>query len=256
MDDQDVPTARSPWLWDSAVLDGRPLAIAHGAGNDLKRLKAAEARQVDFVEADVWFQRGAVEVRHHRVWGRGGLWFTVNRWRVAPAWGRQLKLADLVEVSADSTRLMLDLKGVSPQLAPGLVETMRRLAPGRPYAVCSRSWGLLDAFRAHPDVLVVHSVGNEQELRAVRDSLNWHGHHALAVRHELLSRRRVDALHEVAPLLLAWTVDDRSRTEQLLHWGVHGIISNRLDLLQEVVASRTESLSRQALERQAGTSKP
>jgi glycerophosphoryl diester phosphodiesterase len=40
-------------------------------------------------------------------------------------------------------------------------------------------------------------------------------------------------------MLLAWTVNGEARMRQLLEWGVTGIISDRLELLEGLLQART-----------------
>lgn len=209
-----------------------PLAVAHRAGNDLRLLREAEAARVDLVEVDVWLHRGQVEVRHLRRFPRSLLPLLVGQWRVERGWGKQLTLADVLAASAPATRLMLDMKGVDIRLAPTLIEVMAALQPERQYAVVSRRWALLEAFRDHGHAFVIHAAGDERELRDVRRQLTWHDHHAVAVNHLLLTAERVSELRASAPTLLAWTVNDQARMRQLVDWGVNGIISDRLDVLR------------------------
>lgn len=213
----------------------RPLAIAHRAGNHLPLLYPAERLGVDFVEADLWLHRGRVEVRHLRTFGELPLPLLWDRWQLARGWGERLTLPELLSAADPRTTFMLDLKGVDGRLASQVRQTMAALAPGRPYATCSQSWDLLEEFRCHHHVLVMHSVGDERMLRRVRERLTWHDHHALSIDHRLLTAARVAELRHLAPTLLAWTVNDEARMRQLLEWGVSGIISDRLELLRTLV---------------------
>jgi glycerophosphoryl diester phosphodiesterase len=131
--------------------------------------------------------------------------------------------------------LLLDLKGVDTRLAPNLIEAMATLAPERRYAVSTRRWSLLEAFREYADVFVVHAAASASELQSVRDHLNWHDHHAVALDHRLLTPARVEELRTYAPALFAWTVNEEARMRQLVEWGVNGIISDRLDVLRAVL---------------------
>jgi hypothetical protein len=201
-------------------------------------LRAAEELGADFVEADVWFAGGRIEVRHLRTFGRLHVPLLWERWRLVPGWGKRLTLPDLLAVSAPRTGLMLDLKGVDARLAPNLIEAMATLAPERLYAVSTRRWQLLEAFREHGHVLVIHAAGDQRELHEVRNRLDSHDHYGVAVDHRLLTPARVSELRKSAPVLFAWTVNDESRMRQLVEWGVNGIISDRHHVLRAVLQLR------------------
>ena len=59
-----------------------------------------------------------------------------------------------------------------------------------------------------------------------------------AARGAQLDRRFVDAAHNAQAQVHAWTVNERVDMERLLDLGVDGIVTDRPDLLNEVVASR------------------
>jgi hypothetical protein len=221
-----------------SITDARPLAVAHRAGNELHLLHAAEAAGVDLVEADLWFDRGRIEVRHLKTFGWLPIPVLWDRWKLAPGWGDRFTLPELIEASAPTTGLMLDLKGLNPRLASDLIETMATLAPGRPYAVSSQSWDLLEAFREHGHVFVIHSAGNERMLRDVRGRLTWHDRHAVGVDQRLLTPDRVASLRELAPTVFSWRVNTEARMHELLSWGVNGIISDSFEVLAALLRSR------------------
>ena len=53
-----------------------------------------------------------------------------------------------------------------------------------------------------------------------------------------LDRRVVDAVHEAGAHVHAWTVNEPEDMARLLDWGVDGIVTDRPDILNEVVAQR------------------
>src|SRR3954451_8811955 len=119
------------------------LAVAHRSGNTVAGLRAALDAGVDLVEADVHAYRGRLEVRHLR--SMGGLPFLWDREGIVRRRGR-LELAELVAALGDDHRLMIDLKGVHPQLAPKVARLLRATSPDRSLTVCTKSWWMLDAF--------------------------------------------------------------------------------------------------------------
>jgi glycerophosphoryl diester phosphodiesterase len=56
-----------------------------------------------------------------------------------------------------------------------------------------------------------------------------------------IDRRFVEAIHGAGRQIHCWTVNDAVEMERLLDLGVDGIVSDRPDLLNEVVARRAAS---------------
>lgn len=216
------------------VSPGRPLTVAHRAANSPTQLARAEALGVDLIEADVRWHRGRLEVRHSKTMGAIPLLW--DRWSLERGWGRRFLLEELIELTEGQTELMLDIKGGGEEFALRVREAMRAEAPGVAYSVCSQFWHLLEPFRDEPGVRVIHSVGNERMLREVVSRLTWHDRHAISIHRRLLSPARVAMLLEHAPTVMSWPVNDRATLARLTSWGVNGVISDRLDLLAEVVA--------------------
>ena len=122
----------------------RMLAIAHRSGNTVAGLREALDAGVDLVEADVHAYRGRLEVRHLR--SMGGLPFLWDREGVVRRRPHhRLVLADLIEALGDDHRLMIDLKGVHPRLAPKVARLLRESSPTARSRVCTKS--LVDAGR-------------------------------------------------------------------------------------------------------------
>ena len=58
---------------------------------------------------------------------------------------------------------------------------------------------------------------------------------------KLLTREVAASLLRLTPTLVSWTVNDRETLEQLRARGVSGVISDRLELLRELVQERESS---------------
>ncbi len=215
----------------------RPLAIAHRAGNELTRLRLAQAAGVDLVEADVWSWRGKLEVRHTKTMGPVPLLW--DRWKLAPAWSHRLTIEELLAASSAGTEFMFDLKGNNPHLPAQLVRAVRETTPGRRFMVCSQSWDLLEPFRDHPEVRVAHSVGSAEQLAKVWPRLTWHDHHVVSIHRKLLSSQTVGMLKERAEMVFTWPINTQETLRAVLAWGVDGIISDSIPLLRDLVARRS-----------------
>ena len=212
------------------------MTIAHRAGNDLRTLLAAQDAGVDLIELDVWRYRGRIEVRHLKTMGPVPLLW--DRWKLANARAPRLLLGELLREAQPGTELMLDLKGTDPALPEEAARAMERWLPGRPYTVSSQSWDLLTPFHDRANVRVIYSVGNEDALRRIPERVAAVEGAAIGTHRKLLTREVAESLLRLTPTLVSWTVNDRETLERLRAWGVSGVISDRLELLQELVRER------------------
>jgi glycerophosphoryl diester phosphodiesterase len=213
----------------------RPLAIAHRAGNELSTLRAAEQAGADLVEADVWFYRGRLEVRHLKTMGPIPLLW--DRWKLAPASTPRLLLPQLLEAAGPAVQLMFDLKGTDGRLPGALLDATSAHLPGRPFTVCSQSWELLEALHDLPLVRVAHSVGSRRQLARLPARLPSPGQHMISIHFKLLSDAVVASLRERAGTIITWPINTRERFEQVANWGVDGFTTDNLELLRQVCAA-------------------
>lgn len=211
------------------------LAVAHRRGNTVEGLREALAAGVDLVEADVHAYRGRLEVRHLRsmgglpwLWDASGL---VHRRRHA-----HVELAELVGALGDDHRLMIDLKGIHPRLAPSVARLLREAAPDRGLTVCTKSWWMLDAFDL--PVRQVLSAATARGMSRLRARLARGGVHGVSVRLSLLNPALVDELHRGTDLVMTWPVDTADALARARAAGVDAVISKDLELLREVLAVR------------------
>jgi glycerophosphoryl diester phosphodiesterase len=217
-------------------MEHRSLAIAHRAGNDLNRLRLAEQLGADLVEADVWMYRGRLEIRHLKTIGPlPVMWDT---WRLAGRPRLPFTLADLLTAVGPETELMLDLKGSAAGLPSALLGDLSQVRPDRRVTLCSRNWTMLDAFPGDPRLRVVHSIGNNRQLRAYLGSRSRRPSHGISIRSTLLSPTLVRSLKERVPLVMAWPVNTVHRMHELTAWGVNGLISDEIELLRDFIGGR------------------
>lgn len=211
----------------------RLLAVAHRSGNSVAGLRAALDAGVDLVECDVHAYRGRLEVRHHR--SMGGLPFLWDREGVISRrrHGR-FELHELIGALGDDHRLMIDLKGVHPRLAPQVARLLRAESPDRSLTVCTKAWWMLDAF----DVPVrrVLSAATRRGVERLRARLATGPVDGVSVRLSLLTPSLVAELHHGTEMVLAWTVDDEVALAKARAVGADGVIGKDLDLLRQVVA--------------------
>ncbi len=211
------------------------LAVAHRRGNSLAGLREALDVGVDLVEADVHAYRGRLEVRHLRTMG-GLPWLWDATALVHRRRHGHLELADLVAALGDDHRLMIDLKGVHPRLAPSVARLLREATPDRGLTVCTKSWWMLDAF----DVPVrrVLSAATHRGLARLRARVARAPVHGVSVRRSLLTPSLVEELHRGTDLVMTWPVDTPEALADARRLGVDAVISKEMDVLRQVVADR------------------
>jgi glycerophosphoryl diester phosphodiesterase len=211
----------------------RMLAIAHRSGNTLEGLRAALDAGVDLVEADVHAYRGRLEVRHLKsmgglpyLWDRGVLMHRRAYERV--------ELGELIAALGGDARLMIDLKGVHPRLAGSVAQVLRDLAPDGALTVCTKHWGMLDAF----DVPVrrVLSASNRRGLSRLRRRLARGPAYGVSVHRRLLAPDLVAELQRSTEVVMTWPVDTDEALADARRLGVHAVISKDLGLLGRVLA--------------------
>ena len=213
----------------------RLLAVAHRSGNTVDGMRSALDAGVDLVEADVHAYRGRLEVRHLK--SMGGLPYLWDRGELVRRRGyERVELAELVTELGGDARLMIDLKGVHPRLAASVARVLREVAPDGSLTVCTKHWGMLDAF----DVPVrrVLSASNRAGLARLRRRVARDPAYGVSVHRRLLSPSVVHELQRSTQVVMTWPVDTAEALDDARRLGVDGVISKNLALLAEVLAPR------------------
>jgi glycerophosphoryl diester phosphodiesterase len=203
--------------------------IAHRSGNSLTGLRAAEALGLRAVEADLRLFRGRIEVRHLKTLGPIPLLW--DRWELSNPFAQRLLLPELLEAVGPGTELVLDLKGRDGRLSRLVLEALRPLLGRAAVTVCARSWPLLEPFRGE-GVRLVHSVGSARQLRRLRRRAAGARLEAVAVHERLVDARSAHELRALAEIVFAWPVNTLERARELVQHGVHGLITDRPEMLR------------------------
>ncbi|GAA4858008.1 glycerophosphodiester phosphodiesterase family protein [Actinomycetospora straminea] len=246
-----VPRAFAHRGWHIGDLDGLE--------NSLAAFRRASAEGYTHLETDVHATADGVLVVHHdatlrRVAGHPGVlrsmpWADLADVRLR---GREPlpRLEEVLEALPD-TRFNVDLK------APGTVEPMLRLLErddvAERVAVASMDERRVDAVRARYGDRVVTGIASRSALRLraravspVRGPLR----RLLPVRGDLaqlpvrfgamtvIDPAMIATAHELGIEVHAWTVDRTSEMHRLLDLGVDGIMTDRPDLLRDVLVTR------------------
>lgn len=201
-------------------------AIAHRAGNNLHDLERALAAGVDAIECDFWHDRGRLALRHERKLPALPVWY--DRWYIRFSIG-ELSLPDLLREINFRSELFLDIKSATPLAARAVLQLYHDNGSMMPRTlVSSRQWRLLDQLGdAATEMRMFYSVGRESGLQALfRRAAASPRPAGTSIRHTLLSAAVVHQLHDAGLQVFAWTVNNRHRAEELLAWGVDGLISD------------------------------
>jgi hypothetical protein len=198
--------------------------VAHRAGNDIDRLRAAEALGCALIECDVRLFHGKPEVRHLKTIGPLPIFW--DRWTLANPFARRLLLPELLQALAPGTELMLDLKGRDGRLADLVVSALARRPEVRHATICARSLALLDPFRERPGITTVYSIGRRRQLQGLTDRWDGRRFDAVSIHERLLDRETVRLLGRYADVVMTWPVRTAEQARRLLAWGVRGLITD------------------------------
>lgn len=233
-------TVKPPTLSFHEMVDQRrPLTVAHGAGNDRRRLLAALKAGIDIIEADVWRHRGNLVARHEH--GMSFLPFVYDKWYMRLSLRKPPSLAEMVDAARGDSLIMLDLKGRSNGFLKDLLRFIDEQGLAEEIVLSSQRWELLDeARKAIPVLPICYSIDNWGQLSAFKNLLaEGKPPAAISIRHLRLSQGLIRAAKGQDVAILAWTVDDPKRAHELVSWGVDGIISNSLSLLASLKRAAT-----------------
>ncbi|GAB2934498.1 glycerophosphodiester phosphodiesterase [Rhodococcus aerolatus] len=238
-----------------------PLAVAHrgGAGLAPESSPAAFARShalgVRWVESDVRASADGVAVLHHdrtlrRLFGRraavSDLTWDELRGLRTPTGERLVRPVELLDAYPD-TCVTLDVKARSA--LPGLLADVRATGAAQRVCLAGAADALLaEAAAAEPGLVTALGWRSLVGLLAgARLRSPWPGVAAggayahvpdrlcgRGVITEGLLRRAA----ELGVAVLVWTVDEPARMHELLDLGVGGLITDRPDLLREVLVAR------------------
>ncbi len=254
---------------DFAYLDGpTPVGLAHRGGatygpnvgveNTMAAFRVAVEMGYRYLETDVHATRDGVLLAFHddrldRVTDGAGVIASMPYAAVQDVLvgGREPipRLSDLLE-EFPKTRINIDVK--APAAVAPLVRVLREHDAVDRVCVGSFSESRLRAVRSRlgPGLATAAGQVGTGHLRfAPGFTLRWlvtpapvlqiPEVHVLGGRTiRLVTPALVDRVHRLGKHLHVWTVDDRGDMERLLDWGVDGIVSDRIDTLADVLASR------------------
>jgi glycerophosphoryl diester phosphodiesterase len=201
----------------------RVLGVAHNAGNNLGTLSTALHYGADIVEIDVISARGQLVAGRDHWWG----WLTRQVFRgptLVQAW----------DGAAGAGIIKLDLMQTDRGFLDDLVAFLASRAGSRRVMISSREPdALLYLHRRLPDVAMLFSVAGPDAVHQLKsDSALQGAIGGVSAFQGLVDANLVTWVHAHRLVILAWTVNDSERFNQLVRLGVDGITTGNLAILR------------------------
>lgn len=244
-------------------------ASAYAPENTLAAFAVGVRQQSDWIESDVQLSKDGVPILMHdttlsRTTNVEELFPTRAPWNVrdftlaeikqldAGSWkGAQFAgepvptLAEMVEaVRPTRSGILMELK--APHLYPGIEQAVADVFASFPgyvasavdsgrLAVQSFDWGSMRRYDAIQPAVPVGLLGTPT-LAQLPELATWA--EQINPNHGSYDRAYVEAVHAHGMQVHTWTVDDAARMHVVLDRGVDGVITNRPDVLEQVLAER------------------
>lgn len=208
------------------------LLVAHrtpSTAAECARVAAAGAR---VFELDVQLGRDRVVVSHYLPVLRRRGWLENDNWRFrrSAALDQDPSVSDVLARIPDGCRVLLDLKEREPARRAELNRRLATELTDRTRLVVSTSdTEDLETLRSagFPTWRTIGGRGDLARLLAAGTVPDQ----AVSVRHRLLDAATIGRLHDVAPLIVAWTVNDVGRARHLRAAGVGGLTTDSTSVL-------------------------
>jgi len=215
-----------------------PAIIAHAGGNTAASVREAVAAAADFVEVDLWVHRGRFEARHERAIYPLPFWF--ERWHLRWAPRKPFGLKELFIETGGKTNVFLDLKNGSTTAAELVRRSLDEAHAKVRVAASSQFWYILRQVNERaPEVALFYSIDVQAKLDLFLSISDRDVQPAgVSCRHSLLSREKITMLRDRGARVVAWTVDDLDRAEQLAEWGIDGITTHKAAEMRQRLASK------------------
>jgi glycerophosphoryl diester phosphodiesterase len=213
-----------------------PVIIAHGGGNSSDRTAAALAGPSDYLEVDFWVHGDRFEARHERRFPFG-IPFLYEKWYLRRVPRDVEPLERLLEACEGRAGIFLDLKNGRERPSRLVAKVLEALDDHVPVLASSQQWDVLRGFAANVSgVPVYYSVDVPAKLDLLHSIVRRDPVPAgTSCRHTLLTRDVIRRLHDEGLAVVAWTVDDPARAEELAEMGVDGITTHNAAEIRAVL---------------------
>jgi glycerophosphoryl diester phosphodiesterase len=201
----------------------RVLGVAHNAGNNLGMLSTALHYGADVMETDVISARGQLVAGRDHWWG----WLARQVFRgptLVQAW----------DGAAAAGIIKLDLMQTDRGFLDDLAAFLAPRGASRHVMISSRDPGVLLYLRRRlPDVTMVFSMAGPDAVHQLKsDSALQRAIGGVSAFQGLVDSSLVTWVHAHRLVILAWTVNDSERFNQLVRLGVDGITTGNLAILR------------------------
>ena len=199
------------------------LGVAHNAGNNPGTLAAAERYGADVIEIDVISARGQLVAGRDQPWP----WLARRLFR-GPTLVRAWDAADAAGI------VKLDLMQTDRGFLDDLVTFLApRARPGRVMISSRDSSALLYLHHRLPDVTMLFTLAGPGAVHQLQsDPALQKAIGGVSAFQGLVDANLVTWVHRHHLLILAWTVNDSQRLNQLVRQGVDGITTANLAILR------------------------
>jgi glycerophosphoryl diester phosphodiesterase len=200
----------------------RVFGVAHNSGDTVEATREALDHGADVIEIDVVSLDGKLYAAHS-----SPLRYIGRRVFRGPT------LADVWEAAREADVIKLDLKESSPAYLELLLAFLAE-HEDHEVVIATGNVRALQTFEArYPRAIRVLSVPNERRLRALqRDEGLIALIDGVTIRHRLVSEESAAWLKARGLLILAWTVNDLSRVNELVNYGADGITTDNLAIME------------------------
>ena len=198
------------------------LGIGHNSGASIGTMKRALDYGADVIEIDVAQRNGRLIAAHDSPVG----------WRSRVF--RGLSLEQSWSFASSASMIQLDLKERSPAFLEKVFVFLEQHADDQTVMISTSDIETLSRFEERmPDVLRFLSLGNAIHLdRFLTDSAVISLVDGVSVRHTMLTPELVQQLEEMEVVIIAWTVNDLARVNDLVDMGVDGVSTDNLAIIE------------------------
>ena len=139
---------------------------------------------------------------------------------------RIVTLEEALEMTKEQAGLLIDLK--AEHLEPTIIGILEQYRTENT-VICGGYISSLKAFQA-AGIKVSYTPDPTQDIFWQRRQELWTWD-AMTIHHRTVSKALLARANQVGMRVIAWTVDDSKRMQELIAMGIHGITTNKIEVL-------------------------